>query len=401
MNITKTQEILLGVLSQALSGTEYKIPADADWVALFAESRAQAVMPMVYAGVSRCCTDEEVRQNWRVVTMRSLQKNRRIQLCHNYLHQLMTENGISYTIIKGCASANDYPDPLMRAMGDVDFMVSMEHWEQAIELLKQEGFNVSGEGHALHLSFDKEGFPTDMEMHHDPFGIAKLNMPALAEIIPEVVGKSVEVNTGDITFRMPDPFCHGTVLLLHALRHLRLSGIGVRHLCDWAMFIRNFDEDEFIRIFKERYEKLKIWKLAQVFSATAHRYLGVPYQSWMDGSDEEDSLMLMLDILNGGNFGQGSGLREAQNNSLFSQDGGLSKQSGKTQFIQNLNKFAIERYPQMMKIKFLRPFGWIVVGVRYIFRVLTGKRKMMPKDTMEMVDMRRKLYQKIGVFGVE
>lgn len=403
MNITKPQEILLGVLSQVLSGTEYKIPADTDWAELFAESRAQAVIPIMFSGISQYCTDEAIRQTWRTYTMRSLQKSRRIQLCHNYLHQLMTNNGIPYTIIKGCASANDYPDPLMRAMGDVDFLVPKEHWEHAVEVMQNEGFISRKEGHAFHLGFEKPGFPSEIEMHHDPFGIAKLNMPALTEIIPEVVSKSVEVNIGDITFRMPDPFCHGTVLLLHALRHLRSSGIGVRHLCDWAMFIRNFNEDEFVCIFKERYEKLKIWKLAQVFSATAHRYLGVPYQSWMDGADAEDSLMLMLDILNGGNFGRGSGLRDAQNRFIFNKGKGweASTKNGKVQLIRNLNAAALERYPRLMKIKILRPFGCVLIAVCYLFRVLTGKRRMLPKDTMQMADMRRKLYQKIGVIEVE
>lgn len=401
MKISQTQMTLLGVLSQALNGTEYTIPADTDWAALYAESRAQAVMPIVFSGISRYCTDEEVRQNWRAVTMRSLQKNRRIQLCHSYVHKVMTENGIPYTIIKGCASAHDYPDPLMRAMGDVDFQVSPAYWDQAVALLEKEGFTVSGEDHELHVEFAKEGFPSGMEMHHDPFGVAKLRIPALADIIPEVVEKSVEVVSGDITFRMPDAFCHGTVLLLHAYRHLVSTGIGVRHLCDWAMFIRDFDEDEFVEIFKERYEALGIWKLTQVFSATAHRYLGVPYQKWMDGAEDEDCLMLMLDILNGGNFGRGTGSRHAQNRSLYSHDRVLSEKSSKVQLLHSLNETAAERYPRMMKIKIFRPFGWVFVGFRYIFNVITGKQKKLPKDTMKMVEMRRKLYQKIGVNKTE
>ena len=38
------------------------------------------------------------------------------------------------------------------------------------------------------------------------------------------------------------------------------------------------------------------------------------------------------------------------------------------------------------------------VGVRYIFRVLTGKREMAPSDTMQMVAMRKSLYQQFEIF---
>lgn len=401
MQINKTQQTLLGILSQALSGIEYTIPADTDWAALYDESRAQAVMPIVFTAASRHCTDEAVRQKWKAVTIRSMQKNRQIQVCHSYVHKLMTAHNIPYTIIKGCASANDYPDPLLRAMGDVDFLVPKAYWEQATELLKQEGFTAYGENHDFHLAFQKQGFPSEMEMHHDPFGFTKLRLPGLQEIIPEAVEKSVEVTCGDITFRMPDPFCHGTVLLLHAYRHLLSSGIGVRHLCDWAMFIRDYDGDEFVRIFKKRYEDLGIWKLTQIFSAAAHRYLGVPYQKWMAKPEREECEMLMLDILNGGNFGQGSGERMTQNRSLYVQGRELAEGSNSVQMIRSLNGAALQQYPRMMRFKLLRPFGWIFVGVRYLFRVLTGKRQKVPKGTMKMVAMRRKLYQQLEVFKTD
>jgi len=401
LKMNHTQQILLGVLSQALSGKEYTIPADTDWEALYAESRAQAVVPIVYAAAAGQCTDAQVRQKWKAVTIRSLQKNRQIQLCHSYVHKLMTDHAIPYTIIKGCASAHDYPDPMMRAMGDVDFLVPKTHWDQAVELLKQEGFASHGEDHSLHISFEKPGFGSEMEMHHDPFGFAKLKLPGLQEIIPEAVEKSVETTCGDITFRMPDPFCHGTVLLLHAYRHLLYSGIGVRHLCDWAMFIRNFDEDEFVRIFKKHYEGLGIWKLTQVFSAAAHRYLGIPYQKWMASPDREECEMLMLDILNGGNFGQGDDDRAIQNRSLYDEERKLTEGNSLIQMIRTMNRMAPEQFPRLMKIVIFRPFGWIFMGLRYLFRVLTGKRKKISNDTMKKVAMRRKLYQQLEVFKTE
>ena len=238
-----------------------------------------------------------------------------------------------------------------------------------------------------------------MEMHHEPFGLSGGGADALQKLVPELVEKGVLVQCNDVTFRMSDSFGHGIVLLLHAYRHLTKSGIGVRHLCDWAMFVAGFTGDEFSCIFRERFEELGIWKLAQVFSATAHRYLGIPYQEWMAEVDEEECLMLMLDILNGGNFDRGNGERGIQNALLYNE-GQLSEGKGTSLIggLSGLNRIAQTRCPRLMKIKILRPFGWIFLGVRYVFRVLTGKRKKAPSDTMQMVSMRKKLYQQLAVF---
>lgn len=395
MEINRTQETLLGILSQVLTGTEYTIPADTDWAALYAESKAQAVLPMVFSHISALCTDKEVFDRWKAVTIRSLQKNRKVQVQHGQLHQLLTEHSIPYVIIKGCASARDYPDPLLRAMGDVDFLVSKDHWNRAKEILLQAGFEAYGEDHAFHLSFCKKGF--EMEMHHEPFGLKGEKAEALLELVPGLVENGSLVTCDDITFRMSDPFGHGIVLLLHAYRHLINSGVGVRHLCDWAAFISGFSGDEFDRIFRERFQALGIWKLTQVFSATCHRYLGIPYQPWMGKIDETECKMLMMDIFNGGNFGQGSGERLTQNMSLYNEDQ-LAEGGSFLQMVRGLNRTALTRYPRLMKIKIFRPFGWMILGVRYVFRVLTGKRKKAPNDTMQVVSMRKKLYQQLAVF---
>ena len=395
MELNQTQKTLLGVVAQALTGTEYDIPKDTDWVALFAESKAQAVAPLVFSCVSEKCTDTEVFQKWKSLTMRTFQRNMQIQWQHGALHQLLTEYNIPYCIIKGCTSAMDYPDPLLRAMGDVDFLVPDAFWDTAKQVLLEEGFSCSGEEHAFHLAFYKESIA--MEMHHEPFGL-KEGGQELLKVVPELIDNSILVHCGSVSFNMPDAFGHGIVILLHAYRHLIDNGVGVRHLCDWATFISKFTNQEFVAIFQERFQKLGIWKLAQVFGATAHRYLAIPYQEWMGTVDEDVCLMLMLDIFNGGNFGRGDGERSTQNLSIFYKEKRLSNGDSVADLLRGLNQTAIQRYPRLMKCRILHPFGWMILGVRYVFRVLTGRRKKVPAGTMQMISLRKNLYQKLEVF---
>jgi hypothetical protein len=221
------------------------------------------------------------------------------------------------------------------------------------------------------------------------------------QIVPELIEKSTLVHCDTVTFRGPDAFGHGIVLLLHAYRHLIDTGVGVRHLCDWATFISKFSNQEFIDIFQTRFEELGIWKLSQVFGSASHLYLGAPYQEWMGPVDEDICKMLMLDIFDGGNFGRGKGERTTQNLSIYAKNKELSNENNKKQMIRGLNKKAAARYPRLMKWRIFRPFGWIILGVRYVFRTLTGRRKKAPSDTMRMVAMRKELYHKLRIFDKE
>src|SRR5699024_6294265 len=85
------------------------------------------------------------------------------------LNCLMTENGISYCVLKGAASAEYYPSVLMRQMGDVDFLVAKEDFDRVAKILREDGFSSSGENHVHHVVFQKGHM--DFEMHFDPPGL--------------------------------------------------------------------------------------------------------------------------------------------------------------------------------------------------------------------------------------
>ena len=111
--------------------------------------------------------------------------------------------------------------------------------------------------------------------------------------------------------------------------------------------------------------------------------------------------MLMLDIFNGGNFGRGDGERVTQNLSVYSTEMQLTDGSSVIGLLRGLNREAVQRYPRLMKHGIMHPFGWIILGVRYVFRVLTGRRKKVPTGTMKMIALRKDLYQKLEVFDRE
>lgn len=84
-----------------------------------------------------------------------------------------------------------------------------------------------------------------------------------------------------MTFRNPEPFYHGLIMLLHMRHHLLAEGMGLRHLCDWAVFVDHFSDDEFRAMFEKKLKKTGLWRFAVTVSLSAHLAIGLPYREFM------------------------------------------------------------------------------------------------------------------------
>ena len=47
----------------------------------------------------------------------------------------------------------------------------------------------------------------------------------------------------DNAYAVPSDLHHGLILLLHNASHMTAGGIGLRHLCDWAVYMERMTDD--------------------------------------------------------------------------------------------------------------------------------------------------------------
>ncbi len=400
--LTEVQTGVLEGVRAFLADTKFTPPENTDWKALFKESVEQAVALSCLQGLDTATMPEEVQKAWQNYAMRSLRSNVRIHEQHAYLHELMKKSEIPYVILKGSASAYYYADPLMRSMGDVDFFVLPENIDRATEWLKAEGFTPWEEDHACHIVLKKENI--HLEMHFEPAGVPE---GALGDIIREYLSdtfeRSCEAEISGNVFQMPTDFHHGLIILMHTYHHMLAEGVGIRHLCDWAVFVKHFEGEQFADVFQEKLSKVGLWRYAQIMSYLCHRYLGIPRCEWMGEQDDGYCEALMTDILAGGNFGEKDETRSVQGLSISNRGkGGVKKRSGLAQVIISANAAGKIKYHRMAKIPLLKHFCFIPLGFRYTFRVLTGKRKGLHiAKNMKAAESRKELYQNFKLFEVE
>ena len=396
--MNSAERALLALLKKSLFGVglERKLSEEEQLEAL-EESRKQAVFCL--AAQSASLTGDGA-DRVRSQSLSAIRLNVEILRQHQYLHELMTKAGIPYVVLKGAASAYYYPQPQQRMMGDVDFLVAQEDVERAAEVLREGGFVSGDESHCHHIGFSRDRL--HFELHFDPPGIPPGEVGEIIRgYLHDIISAARTVQNGVAIFQNPEPFYHGLVMLLHMKNHLLVEGIGLRHLCDWAVFVDRYSDSEFREMYEEKLKRVGLWTFAVAISQAAHLAISLPYRDFM-GQDTDLAYGLLMDILLGGNFGRKKKGRAAEAMFIASRSREGIKHGRIVQMILTVNQIVYTRWPICKKCRILLPFGWLYWGTVRACRVALGKRKPMHlAKAFRESQPRKELYKRLRLFEKE
>lgn len=387
--MTETQKRLLKLLENALSGSgqsdDRNLVIDS---ALLEEAHLQAVNTLV---------DSEEREFLQIT------RNMLVIAAHAELTGIL--EGIPFVTIKGFASARYYPAPALRGMGDVDLYVPSERYNEAADRLCHAGYVRVKEDHDRHEVFKKNGIVT--ELHREIKGIPDgkdgirvenaVMEKKVRNYLDDIFLSAVTLETAWGRIVVPDDFHHGLTMLLHVAGHmLNDGGVGLRHLCDWAVYVRHVD----ISQFRTSLQDMGLWIFACQMTAVSARYLGISPAGQMhkhiqeglrqteSGREEAFLEALIEDFLESGNFSckdrnRTLGLR-------FVREKGLLK---------TMSAMTRERFPQTEEKPFLMPLAMTAYGVETAARLITGRRgKLNLSDSVASGRKRRELYKEFRLF---
>ena len=316
-------------------------------------------------------------------------KNMKVAYGHKEIHDLLTTNNIKYTILKGLASSHYYHSPEIRSLGDVDFLVAKEDIEKTKKILKENGFVACNEPGDHHFGYKHKG--VGFEMHFCINGIPEGKYgEAASDYLNDILYKSQLTKISFVSCNIPCDFHNGIIFILHIIKHLIGGGIGLRHLCDWAVFVDSFND--FSLTFEEAFNKMGVWEFCKRLTALCVKYLGLSEKSWIGDFDDECLTEFIEDILNSGNFGKknpvpyASVLTGTRNSNIFVNG------------IHTMNRVIYIYFPFVKKAKGLLPVFWLWLILRYIFRVFTGKRKMVNLKTVKYAKSKTELLAKFNLY---
>lgn len=396
---SKTEQALLDLLANSMfhSGRSLSVVAE-DWDYIWHESYVQAVPLVAFSGEFHHSVPAEVSAHIKVKVGEIVSSVSRRIGEHIFIHRLLTSAGIRYTIIKGFACSLYYNDPLLRWLGDVDFLVEPSDEEVTAQLLVDNGFKefkTIGESHRV---FYFKG--CRYEMHTEPAGIPNGDVGDIVrQYTRDTVGTSCLAETVFGQVNVPDDFHHGLIILLHIAHHLNGEGIGLRHLCDWAVFVSRLERARFCELFEKPLKEMGLWQFAALLTEVCVDYLGCDEAILIQRETEVATSELMQDLLAGGNLGQKSDDRAHE--ALL-----LSSENSNDSLLKNLflsaNRAVYKNWPVCRRLKLLLPLGWLFFGIRYVLRSLKGERPQIDlKNIKKEVSQRKGLYSRLRLFESE
>ena len=401
--ITSLQELLLEFCAESLFNKKAECFEDADFVKLVDEAHEQTVLTVVGPTLKKSAgidVFDDVR------FMRQVTKNAGVCRAHEEIHKVLCDNGVDYVVLKGVASASYYKQLALRTMGDVDLLVRKDDLEKCDILLATLGYSRLGEidtskGHIRYVKREGNLWIT-CEVHHRINGVPDAMVGIEDKYFKDVFKKAVLYKEPNSTCIIPDKFHHGLVLILHTATHLTSEGIGLRHLCDWAVFINSFDNQEFVATFERALGDFGLWEFAKLISLCCVKYLGCEYKEWMGEADDSIVDEIILDFFDGGNFGNKDEKRNRQIKYIKNANNKtVDKKSPALQAFHNIDLKAKGRFAFAKKHKLLRPIGWVLVVCEYVGLVISGRRKPDDLTTVSKANTRKELYSKFHLFETD
>lgn len=396
-----TKKTLLNLLSNALFGAPMELSDTVDWQEVYRESVEQSVAALAFSNLNKSILPETVAKSWEELTFQIMMSNMHVDSDHAKLHQILSSAKIPYVILKGDASAAYYPDPMLRAMGDVDFLIDKQNIGKVDLLLRKSDFEAQPSNHECERAYHKG--MSIWELHWEVNGVPGGEVgDRIRSYLTDIIEKAEPASLTGGEYMSPTLFHHGLVMLLHVARHMVTGGIGLRHLCDWAVFIEKCG-DRFPEMFEDKLKKVGLWRFAQLLTQLSVVYLKCSEQSWM-GKVEYDLLdRLKDDLFDAGNFGHKDSNRADEAKFITSRrKGGVNDDSTLNQSILSANEIVRKHWSFADKVPIVYPVGWAFFGGRYAIRSMMGKRKKINvNDLAKSAKTRKEIYQQIKLYKAD
>ena len=355
------QKTLLALLKCALHQKTAEGDPETDWSAVFAEASIQTVTALAAKALPSTLSNAE-RAQWRNAEYVQLAHYVRYLAAQDELCRLFRDCEIPMAILKGSAAAMYYPQPSLRAMGDIDLIVAPELYPRAKALMLEAGYAEKHES-MRHCEMMKNGIEFEL---HNRFSRGLDIESYVTEGLKSIAAGTIEGHD----FPMLPRLSNGMVLLEHMRSHLE-SGMGLRQMIDWMMYVERELDDEFWNsCFCAAAKEKKLDVLATVAARTCQKYLGLSDTvTWCSGADERLCDILVENVLSSGNFGQkhGTGGKVEM----------VANNIRKNGFLRNLQMAGLSNWIAAKEHPALRPFAWLYQIFRYsgqIMRARRGKR---------------------------
>lgn len=312
--MNKSQEDLFRLLRAALWDDEVAANeiSDVEWNYVYQLAKEQCVVGIVADSFhllgERQCNGLDKLQ-WLGYVIQLERKNAELNRLTDKLFKQFNTMDLSPVLMKGQAFATNYPNPLHRQCGDIDVYFKKREdcgkavaWAENVDKAAAESSDNKRE--RKHFTFSVADNVVELHYFMCLFENACLQH-RLQEIIEwefthsnpfyvEIDGKQIET--------VP-PALSVLHQVIHITRHLLEAGIGLRQICDLALYLNKYQENIDADRLNGYLEELQLTSVAKALGYIMVENLGVQKDKVFWGRDKQHADFILCEILEGGNWG--------------------------------------------------------------------------------------------------
>lgn len=282
-------DTLFQLLRVALGEECHPLPQEIDWQNLTAMSYEQGVAPLCVDGLQMFYEKfpelefsldtpelEMLKYEWFGMALNCEETYERHEKVIADLAEFYHSHGVDMMLLKGYGLSLNYPIPCHRGPGDIDIYL-WDDWERADRQVEASlGIKVDN-SHHHHSVFHYEGVM--VENHYDFVNAhshaSSHRIEALFKGLAADKSQAVPCDLpGGARIYLPPADLNALFVMRHNAAHFAADGITMRHLLDWALFVRSHHEEVSWDLFWSKVSDMGMQKFAMCINAIAVEQLG-------------------------------------------------------------------------------------------------------------------------------
>ena len=232
----------------------------------------------------------------------TLLNKRTMELC-----RMLEKDGLRCCVLKGQGNAMMYPEPLLRMPGDID--VWIDGGQERIISYVRSKFPEAREcfKHIKFPVFDD----VEVDVHLTPlkFCHPKYNRRLqrwIASMKENQMSNHARLTGMDSDIAIPTADFNAVYQMGHILIHLMDEGIGLRHMVDYYYVLKVLKYRSIVQqeVVRRTLNECGMMRLASAVMWVEYKVLGLDRDCLLASPDERLGMLILEDILEGGNFGK-------------------------------------------------------------------------------------------------
>lgn len=402
MNITN---IFLSIIDAAVHNKPVKPQEDITYGELLPMAQAHNILPLVFeklCEISGFTNHPEfetyMKRAMEVIAIQARRTNVFLEM-----YQAFLEADLHPLVLKGIICRQLYGELCdYRPSGDEDILIRKSDFEKTAAILQKQGFKPKRPGiterqlqELQEISFCHGDSGLVIEVHTNPIGRENEIRQRMNDCFRNVFEHRQQTEIAGIQVWTMSDTDHMLFLILHAFKHMAVTGFGIRQVLDILLFYEQKQDTIDTPYVLGRLESVRAKKFFSDLIYLGNRYLGFHFTPFEECHFAEE---LLDDLMGNGVFGNGTQAQQISRvmTSTAVARGNRTEGAKLMQAVFPGRKYMMAGYPRLVEQPWLLPMYWIKRWANFLKRGTRNKYRL-AAVSMEISNRKIDLLRKYDV----